>query len=120
MEDEMNVTVAAGNPPRISAVSGAGLFFQYSYLQLLDILTTLAFLLAGVQEANPLARWLMGMAGTPLPGLVAIKTIALLIGLFCWWRGRTALLRKANVFFSLIVAWNLFCLILGLASKMKV
>ncbi len=115
----MNVTATAGTSQRISAAPAAGLFFQYSYLQLLDILTTLAFLLAGVQEANPLARWLMLMTGTPLAGLVAIKSIALLIGLFCWWRGRIALLRKANLFFSCVVAWNLFCLILGLAAKMK-
>lgn len=115
----MNATATAGNSPRISTASGAGLFFQYSYLQLLDILTTLAFLLAGVQEANPLARWMMQVAGAPLPGLVAIKGMALLLGLFCWWRGRTALLRKANVFFSLLVAWNLCCLILGLAARMK-
>jgi hypothetical protein len=118
MEDEMNVATA-GTSPRISPASGAGLLFQFSYLQFLDILTTLAFLLAGVQEANPLARWLMTMTGAPLPGLVAIKGIAMLIGLFCWWRGRSALLRKANVFFSFVVAWNLFCLILGLA-KLKV
>lgn len=115
---EMNVTATAGTSPRISAASGAGLLFQYSYLQLLDVLTTLAFLLAGVQEANPLARWLMQVTGAPLPGLVAIKVLAMLLGLYCWWRGKLATLRKANVFFSLLVAWNLFCLILGLAAKL--
>lgn len=115
---EMNVTATAGTSPRISAASGAGLLLQYSYLQLLDVLTTLAFLLAGVQEANPLARWLMHMTGAPIPGLIAIKLFAMLLGLYCWWRGKTATLRKANIFFSLIVAWNLFCLILGLAAKL--
>jgi hypothetical protein len=112
----MNVTARATQFP---AASGSGLIFQYSYLQLLDVLTTLAFLLAGVQEANPLARWLMHVTGAPLPGLIAIKVLALLLGVYCWWRGRNALLRKANVFFSLVVAWNLCCLILGLAAKMN-
>lgn len=31
------------------------LIFQYSYLQVLDLLTTVAFLINGVKEANPLA-----------------------------------------------------------------
>lgn len=116
---EMNVSASTAAAPRLASRSGAGLFFQYSYLQLLDVLTTLAFLLAGVQEANPLARWLMQWTGAPLPGLVAIKVFALVLGSYCWWRGRYALLRKANVFFSLVVAWNLCCLILGLAAKIK-
>lgn len=114
----MNVAATAGPSPRSAAFPGAGLFLQYSYLQLLDILTTMAFLLAGVQEANPLARWLMQVTGAPLAGLVTIKLFAVFLGLYCWLRGRTLLLRKANVFFSLVVAWNLLCLILGLAARM--
>ena len=31
------------------------LIFQYSSLQVLDLLTTVAFLINGVKEANPLA-----------------------------------------------------------------
>ncbi|MBI4891449.1 MAG: hypothetical protein HY821_12555 [Acidobacteria bacterium] len=115
----MNVTVPIPRSIPSVTVSGARLFAHFSYLQVLDVLTTLAFLLAGVQEANPLVRWSMLAFGTPLQGLVAVKMGALLLALLCWWRGRYALLRKANVFFSFLVAWNLFCLILGLASRVR-
>jgi hypothetical protein len=95
------------------------MFLQYSYLQFLDVLTTLAFLLAGVQEANPMVRWLIGMVGTPLPALVAVKAVALLLGLICLLKGKLALLGKANLFFSVLVVWNLASLILALAGKIK-
>ena len=32
------------------------LLLQYSYLQMLDLLTTVAFLLHGIHEGNPLVR----------------------------------------------------------------
>ena len=115
----MNVGFTPVTKLRISPLAGGRLFLQYSYLQFLDVLTTLAFLIAGVQEANPMVRWLMGLAGTPLPALVAVKVVALLLGLICLWKGKLALLRRANVFFSALVAWNLLCLILGLAAKIK-
>lgn len=87
----------------------------YTYLQLLDLLTTLAFLLGGVEEGNPLVRWAMHTAPHPLAGLIVVKAAAMAIGGYCWFSGRTRVLRRANVFFSLLVAWNLVCLILGLA-----
>ena len=34
------------------------LLWQYSYLQILDFLTTIAFLVNGVKEGNPLVGWL--------------------------------------------------------------
>ena len=55
------------------------LLIQFSYLQLLDILTTLAFLAHGVQEGNPLVRILIGETGSPLAGLVAAKAFALIL-----------------------------------------
>jgi hypothetical protein len=115
----MNVGFSFATPLRIGAPAGAGLFLQYSYLQLLDVLTTLAFLIAGVQEANPMVRWMMGLAGTPLQALVVVKCLALLLGMVCLWKGKLSLLRRANLFFSALVAWNLLCLILGLATKLK-
>jgi hypothetical protein len=98
---------------------GAGAFLQYAYLQGLDILTTLAFLTAGVQEANPAVRALIVATGSPLPVLVGVKLAALALGVFCWRTGRMAMLRKANVFFSALVAWNLCCLILGLMARVR-
>ena len=92
-----------------------GLIVQFSYLQCLDLLTTLAFLMAGVQEGNPLVRAAIGFSGNPLLGLLAVKAAALGLGLFCYARNKTQLLNRVNWCFALLVAWNLVCLILGLA-----
>lgn len=98
---------------------GTDQLFQFVYLQGLDTLTTLAFLLAGAQEANPLVRTMMNWFGNPLAGLAAVKVAALVLGYYCWNKGRLAILRRANVFFALLVAWNLFCLLLALGVRWK-
>lgn len=102
---------------RAGARAAGPVLVQFTYLQVLDILTTLAFLLAGVQEGNPLVRAVMGLAPSPLVGLVAVKLSAMLMGLFCWRQGRLKLLQRANLFFAGLVAWNLVCLILGLGRR---
>jgi hypothetical protein len=99
---------------QVATLSPGRAFLVYAYLQALDVMTTLSFLMAGVQEANPLVRYAMAMAGSPLAGLLAVKLAALLLGLFCWSSGRVRLLQRANVFFAALVAWNLCCLVLGL------
>ncbi len=90
---------------------------QYTYLQLLDLLTTLAFLLQGVQEANPVVRWAMERSPNPVVGLVLVKACALLLGVYCWRADRPGLLQRINVMFALLVAWNLVALILGSANR---
>jgi hypothetical protein len=100
--------------PQVVALSPGRIFLTYAYLQVLDVMTTMAFLLAGVQEANPLVRYAMHALGSPLAGLVAVKLAALLLGLYCWGSGRIRLLQRANAFFAVLVAWNLSCLVLGL------
>ena len=92
------------------------LLLQYSYLQVLDFLTTIAFLLQGVQEGNPVVRFALKYAPHPLGGLLAIKIIALALGLYCWRSGKLRLLGRMNVLFALVVAWNLAALILGSAA----
>lgn len=113
------MATAATNLPSVRAGAAAAgpVLMQFAYLQGLDILTTLAFLLAGVQEGNPLIRAAIQLTGSPLPGLLVVKVSALLLGAFCWWRGRVRLLRRANLFFAGLVAWNLVCLILGLGRR---
>ncbi len=86
---------------------------QYSYLQLLDLMTTVAFLIHGVQEANPVVRLAIGIAPNPLSGLLMVKVLAIMLGLYCWRMGRTRVLQRMNVLFALVVAWNLAALILG-------
>ena len=46
------------------------LLLQYSYLQVLDFLTTLAFMINGVQEGNPLVRLALRYSPEPLSGLL--------------------------------------------------
>jgi hypothetical protein len=89
------------------------LLLQYSYLQVLDLLTTMAFLLHGVQEGNPLVRWSMHLTANPLGGLVAVKMIAVALGFYCWRLGRSKLLVRINILFALIVTWNLAALIMA-------
>jgi hypothetical protein len=90
---------------------------NYAYLQVLDLLTTSAFLLAGVREANPLVLLAIRLAPNAILGLVAVKCMALILGLVCWWTSRARLLMTATAFYAVLVAYNLVCLILGLAVR---
>ncbi len=94
----------------------ATLLVQFSYLQVLDILTTLAFLLYGVQEGNPLIRMLMGAAGSPLAGLVAAKALALMLAVYCWRLRRQRVLAWANWMYALLIVWNLVALMVRRAA----
>jgi Domain of unknown function (DUF5658) len=89
------------------------LLLQYSYLQMLDLLTTVAFLLHGVQEANPLVRLVLRYSSHPLGGLLLVKVLALALGVYCWRCGRQRLLTRINILFAIVVAWNLIALIAG-------
>jgi len=89
------------------------LLLQYSYLQMLDLLTTLAFLLHGVQEGNPLVRLALRYSSNPLGGLLLVKVLALSLGFYCWRCGRQRLLTRINFLFAIVVAWNLLALIAG-------
>jgi hypothetical protein len=91
------------------------LLLQYSYLQILDLLTTMAFLLHGVREGNPLVRMMMHVTTNPLGGLLLVKVIAVVLGIYCWKVGRGRLLARINVVFAVVIAWNLAALILAAA-----
>jgi hypothetical protein len=87
----------------------------FTYLQLLDLLTTLVFILHGVKEANPLVNFALTAAPTPLLGLLVIKAAALALGVYCCLRGRQKLLLRMNIFFAALVSWNLFAMIANAA-----
>ena len=89
------------------------LLLQYSYLQVLDFLTTVAFLAYGVQEANPIVRLAMTVFPNVVLGLIAVKAAGLLLGLYCWRVGKQRLLGRINVLFALVIAWNLVAMIVG-------
>ncbi len=90
---------------------------QFSYLQVLDFLTTIAFLLQGVQEANPLVRFALNSAPNPIGALLTVKVLAIALGLFCWRKGRDRLLMRINIMFALLVAWNLVALIVATSAR---
>lgn len=89
------------------------MLLNYSYLQVLDFLTTIAFLVNGVEEANPMVRLALRVSSNPLGGLIAVKILALMLGLYCWRMGRERLLKRINVLFAVLIAWNLVALIVG-------
>jgi hypothetical protein len=89
------------------------LLLQYSYLQMLDLLTTVAFLLHGIHEGNPVIRLVLRYSSHPWGGLLLIKVLALGLGIYCWRCGRQRLLMRINILFAIVVAWNLLALIAG-------
>lgn len=108
-------SIGRGFPAASAAVTP--ILLHYAYFQVLDLLTTSAFLMAGVREANPVVIFAMNFAAHPILGLGAVKLLALMLGLFCWWTSRVRLLKAATAFYAVLVAYNLVCLILGLAGK---
>lgn len=90
--------------------------YQYSYLQVLDFLTTVAFLLNGVSEGNPIVAWAIGAFPSPLVGLGVVKLVAIALGLYCWQNAKGELLARINIGFAALVAWNLLSLILKTAQ----
>jgi hypothetical protein len=86
-------------------------FVDFIYLQILDVLTTMAFLWQGVEEGNPVVKAAMSVTSDPLSGLLLVKTVAIGLALSCWRSGRTGLLSKANFFFCGIVVWNLVAML---------
>lgn len=91
---------------------------QYSYLQMLDFLTTIAFLIQGVREANPLVKFAMLYAPNPLSGLLVVKIAAIGLGIYCWKVRKERLLTRMNILFAVVVAWNLGALIIGSAAQL--
>jgi hypothetical protein len=92
------------------------LFWQFSYLQVLDLLTTLAFLCLGATEGNPLVRFLIMHAPSPFWGLAAAKIIALILGVYCLKLRKARLLTRINFLFGVVVAWNLIVIVLRAAE----
>jgi len=89
--------------------------YHYSYLQVLDFLTTVAFLINGVDEGNPIVAWAINTFPSPLAGLVAVKIVALALGVYCWHSAKGQLLSRINIGFAVLVAWNLTTLIVKTA-----
>lgn len=78
-------------------------------LQLLDVVTTLAGLQAGLGEASPFIRYMMQLG--PVMGLMASKIVAILLAGFCVWSGRHQVIRYVNFWYAAVVLWNLTLII---------
>ncbi|MDQ2901171.1 MAG: DUF5658 family protein [Acidobacteriota bacterium] len=97
----------------LKADSNPNLLVNFFYLQVLDLLTTLAFLANGVAEANPVVRMSFHLTHSPLLGLLLIKAIAALFAGFCCYFGKQRLLERVNIGFAALVVWNLIALIVS-------
>ncbi|MCS6952413.1 MAG: DUF5658 family protein [Bryobacterales bacterium] len=86
-------------------------FLQFVYLQALDLLTTLAFLAHGVEEANPVVRLLLDWIPSRLAALAAVKLAAVGLALYCWRCGRLTLLKRVTWFYAVLALWNLAALV---------
>ena len=93
------------------------LLIQYSYLQVLDFLTTVAFLMTGVREGNPVVRAILAYSPSAVLGLMFVKLAAVVLGIYCWRMGRMRTLTRINILFAVVIAWNLVALIVGTASR---
>jgi len=104
------------NPTRIrtGATTALALFLL---LQALDGLTTVLFLQKGIHEGNPLTAWSLSSASGHWTGLLLPKLIAALIGAYCYWNGRMRLLRRANLGYSLVIAWNVVAILAGRPAR---
>lgn len=107
-------TLSSAATPRLGLA-----LLTYVYLQGLDLLTTVAFLLSGVEEANPVVRWAMERSADPLLGLAFVKLAAVLLGLYCWATNRGLLLQRANYGYAALIVWNLSCLVFGLLNNLN-
>lgn len=75
-------------------------------LQAGDLATTLAFLHRGIVEGNPLVAALLRAPLHPAVALAAVKAAACALAWLAWKSGRARLVRRANLFFTLCIAWN--------------
>jgi len=68
----------------------------FIYLQLLDILTTVAFMMQGVGESNPIIRWVIREGPHPIGALFLVKGGAVLLALFCLYRSKGAIAAQSQ------------------------
>ena len=81
--------------------------FAFICLQVMDALTTLLFLHHGVHEANPLIVAALATSTDPTTAVGIPKVLAIVLATAAWYSGRKRLLRKVNVLYLVLVAWNL-------------
>jgi|GEM_PF-709048 hypothetical protein len=92
------------------------LLIQFGLLQTVDLISTLLFPAAGLREANPLIHWLAGVTGSLAGGLLVAKGAGAAVAVYCWRTRRARVLRRANVLYACVAAWNLCAILLKIAA----
>ena len=64
-----------------------------------------------------MVRFVLERSSSDLAGLLLVKLAAMGLGAAAWLTGRRRLLGRANVFFALVVAWNLLALVVAKATS---
>jgi hypothetical protein len=86
----------------------------FLYLQILDVLSTLAGFSLGNTEASPFVRLLIRWG--PVTGLVCAKVVAFGCLAVCIYLHRWGLIRLINYWYALLIIWNLYIVLQVLHS----
>ena len=92
---------------------GSNLLITFLFLQALDIMSTVVFLGRGVEEANPVVRWLMFSTHGAISGLMLTKMAAAGLAYVCYRKHRLDLLRKANIGYAILICWNVAAILVA-------
>ena len=65
------------------------------------------------RRRTPWCRFFLKFSPNPISGLIVVKLLAILLGIYCWRMGRQRLLSRINALFAFVIAWNLVALIVG-------
>ena len=79
------------------------LLWEFIYLQILDVLTTVTFLMQGVKEGNPVVKWAISSAPHPIGGLILLKIFAVGLAVYCVVKSRQRLLRNVNIYNLVVI-----------------
>ena len=77
----------------------------------MDLLTTLVGFKLGAAEASPFIRMLMHLG--PITGVVASKVLALGLGGFCIYTGKSHLIRWISYWYGGLFVWNLMVMLVA-------
>jgi hypothetical protein len=55
----------------------------------------------------------MSVAPNPVSGLLVVKLLALLFAVYCIKSQRVVLLSKVNIFYAVLIVWNMICLLMA-------
>lgn len=85
-------------------------------LQILDVLTTILFILAGAEEGMWVTRWLMNWLG-PWYGLMAGKLIIAVLLVAAFIKNKRRAIVIANYVYLGVIGWNVLAAIISLVRK---